>query len=129
MQRAGVTVRAVPMTASSKTAAFAELRSLIYTGQLELPDYPPLLAELRRLRTRFTAGSASVVNPRVGGSHGDLAQALAMAVWDRGEGGVVYGESSMSDSGRFDPQSYALEDSERSGGYAGQYRDGPLDGW
>ena len=41
--------------------------------------HPDRLAELRRLRTKYTAGTASVVNPRVGGSHGDLAQALALA--------------------------------------------------
>jgi hypothetical protein len=83
LQRAGVRVEAIPMTAATKTGAFGELRSLIYTSELELPDHFGLLAELRRLRSRYTAGSASVVNPRVGGSHGDLAQALAIAVYDR----------------------------------------------
>jgi hypothetical protein len=88
LQRAGVSVEAIPMSASSKTGAYGELRSLIYTNELELPDHPELIAELRRLRSRFTAGSASVVNPRVGGSHGDLAQALAIAVYARAlEGG------------------------------------------
>jgi hypothetical protein len=38
-----------------------------------------LLEELRRLRTKYTAGSSSVVNP--GSSHGDLVQALAIAVY------------------------------------------------
>jgi hypothetical protein len=49
-------------------------------GGLELYRAPGLEAELRRLRSRYTAGQASVVNPRVGGSHGDIAQALALAV-------------------------------------------------
>jgi hypothetical protein len=40
-----------------------------------------LLEELRRLRTKYTAGSSSVANPRVGSSHGDLVQALAIAVY------------------------------------------------
>jgi hypothetical protein len=83
LARAGVSVEAIPMTATTKTGAYAELRSLIYTNELELPDHPDLILELRRLRSRYTAGSASVVNPRVGGSHGDLAQALAIAVYDR----------------------------------------------
>jgi hypothetical protein len=39
--------------------------------------------ELRRLRTRYLAGHAAVVNPRVGGSHGDMAQALALAVMEQ----------------------------------------------
>ena len=38
-----------------------------------------LIAEMRRLRTKFSAGSAAVVVPRVAGSHGDRCQALAMA--------------------------------------------------
>jgi hypothetical protein len=53
-------------------------------GSLELYGEPTLLAELRRLRTKYRAGHAAVVNPRVGGSHGDLAQALALAVWRYG---------------------------------------------
>ncbi len=97
LQRAGVRVEAIPMTATSKTAAYAELRSLIYTGELELPDHPDLIRELRRLRSRYTAGSASVVNPRVGGSHGDLAQALAIAVYDRAlAGGPPAGAATTS---------------------------------
>jgi hypothetical protein len=59
----------------------------LYSRELELYDEPALLAELRRLGTRLTAGSSSVVNPRVGGSHGDLAQALALAVYHYGPGG------------------------------------------
>jgi hypothetical protein len=47
-----------------------------------LYEQPSLTAELRRLRTRYAAGQAAVVNPRVGSSHGDQAQALALAVWE-----------------------------------------------
>jgi hypothetical protein len=70
------------MTAASKTAIFQELRGRIYDQSLPLPENPGLIAELMRLRTRFSAGSASIVNPRVGGSHGDMAQALAMAAYE-----------------------------------------------
>jgi hypothetical protein len=81
LRRAGLSVKTEPMTATTKTAAFGELRARLNTGTLELYEAPTLVAELRRLRTRYSAGSASVVNPRVGGSHGDMAQALALAVW------------------------------------------------
>jgi hypothetical protein len=83
LTREGLHVEAVPMSATSKTQAFAELRARLYNGTLELYENDDLLAELRRLRSKFTAGSASVVNPRVGGSHGDMAQALALACLDR----------------------------------------------
>ncbi len=80
LRRRGLQVRTVPMTAASKTAAFGELRARLNAGTLDLYQHPDLLAELGRLRTRYSAGAASVVNPRVGGSHGDLAQAASLAV-------------------------------------------------
>ncbi|MBA2361426.1 MAG: hypothetical protein H0V79_10945 [Actinobacteria bacterium] len=87
LRRRGLNVRTVPMTATSKTVAFSELRARLNAGSLELYDEATLLAELRRLRTRYSAGSAAVVNPRVGGSHGDCAQALALAVSHHGGAG------------------------------------------
>lgn len=81
LRELGLSVTAIPMTASSKTAAFQELRARLNMGELELYPDQQLLAELGRLRTKYAAGSSSVVNPRVGGSHGDLAQALAIAVF------------------------------------------------
>lgn len=94
LRRRGVSIRAEPMTAASKTNAFQALRAQLGLGGLELYDEPQLLAELRRLRTRYAAGRAAVENPRVGGSHGDMAQALALAVWEasrvgHGGGSVV----------------------------------------
>lgn len=83
LSRRGLNVRAIPMTATSKTAAYTELRARLYTHGLELYDHPELVQELRRLRTRYAAGHAAVVNPRVGGSHGDMAQALALAVMEQ----------------------------------------------
>ena len=76
----GLQVRVNTMTPSSKTEIFQTLRLRLYDGSLVLPDQPALIGELRRLRTKFTAGSAAVTNPRVGGGHGDMAQALALAV-------------------------------------------------
>jgi hypothetical protein len=78
----GLQVKVNTMTAQSKTAAFQQLRASLYDGSLRLPDHPPLINELRRLRTKFTAGSAAILNPRVGGSHGDMAQALALATFE-----------------------------------------------
>jgi hypothetical protein len=80
----GLQVRVKTMSAQSKTEIFQLLRLRLYDGSLLLPDHPGLTGELRRLRTRYAAGAASVVNPRVGGSHGDMAQALALAVGELG---------------------------------------------
>jgi phage terminase large subunit-like protein len=81
--RDGIHARQLAMSATTKTAIFAELRARLYSGELEVYDQPDLVAELRRLRTKFSAGQAAVINPRVGGSHGDMAQALAMAVYSQ----------------------------------------------
>ncbi|MFA9269964.1 MAG: hypothetical protein ACEQSX_04285 [Baekduiaceae bacterium] len=88
LRRRGVTVRQHTMTATTKTDIFSEMRARLYDRTLKAPDSPALRAELGRLQTRFSAGSAGVVNPRVGASHGDRAQALALAVFEfRREGG------------------------------------------
>jgi hypothetical protein len=57
-QRHRLAVAVRPMSAASKTA----MRARLYDGSLRLPDHLPLTAELRRLRTPYTAGSAPVVN-------------------------------------------------------------------
>lgn len=88
----GLSVRTVAMTAATKTDAFLELKARLYTGTLELYEETTLLGELRRLRTRYTAGQSSVVNPRVGGSHGDMAQALALAIAEHDRWGLGSGE-------------------------------------
>ena len=93
LRNAGLSVTAEAMTATTKTAAFSELRARLNAGTLDLYESPGLVPELRRLRTRYTAGSASVVNPRVGGSHGDMAQGLALAVWAHDRGGTSWGQA------------------------------------
>jgi hypothetical protein len=78
----GLSVREHTMTPASKTAIFGELRARLYDGSLEVYQHPSLIGELRRLRTKFTAGQAAVLNPRVGRSHGDQVQALALATYE-----------------------------------------------
>jgi len=102
----GIYVEPIPMTSTSKTLAFQELRERLNLGQLELYEHPALLAQLRRLKTRYRAGSASVVNPRVGGSHGDLAQALAIAVLACRSSG----HTALSASSGYDTHSAVIDD-------------------
>ncbi|MCL4290695.1 MAG: terminase family protein [Thermoleophilia bacterium] len=104
LRQRGVAVRVEPMTAQAKTQAYVELRARLNTSSLELYEESVLLGELRRLRSRYAAGRASVVSPRAGDSHGDIAQALALAVFehdrfgprliegDDGEGSFLAGE-------------------------------------
>jgi hypothetical protein len=67
-------------TPQSKTASYKALRARIATRRIELPAEPQLLVELGRVRTCYKAGSAAVTIPRTGDSHGDLGEAVALAV-------------------------------------------------
>jgi hypothetical protein len=87
LRRYGVSVSVRAMTAPTKDAAFGFLRSRLSEGSVELPEHPDLLRELRAIRTRYAAGRSSVVLPRIGGSHCDLAQALAIAVFEHDRSG------------------------------------------
>lgn len=80
LQRLGVNARAEAMTVPMKDTAFGFLRGRLNEGSLEMYEHPQLLRELRSVRTRYAAGHSSIVLPRIGGTHGDLAQSLAIAV-------------------------------------------------
>jgi hypothetical protein len=83
MEKRGIRVRIDAWTAASRTEILQALRARVYARTLELydPDGVPLLAELRRLRTRYRAGSSAVEIVRQGDSHGDVALAVAAASW------------------------------------------------
>jgi hypothetical protein len=105
LARLGVSCRSVPMTERSKTDVYRELRARLNSGELGLYPQPQLLAELRRVRSRFQANRASVFIPRVGGSHGDIAQALSLAVWQhrgsRSDRTAGAGMEVLSESGQW----------------------------
>jgi hypothetical protein len=61
-------------------------------------------------QTRYAAGVSTVVNPRVGGSHGDLAQALALACYELAR----FGRSSPEE-GRIDWDALPFAGSVRNG--------------
>lgn len=105
-KRVGVTTEA--MTSATKTDAFTALRARINLGAVELYNETQLVAELRRLRTKYAAGRSSVVNPRSGGSHGDLAQALALAVWEHDRHGMQLSGTSQPLPAAEDPLSPEL---------------------
>jgi hypothetical protein len=88
LSRRGVHAETLSLSAETKSLAFSELRSRIYSGSIELPDHAELLAELRALRAQFRAGRASVVTPRTARGHSDLSVALALGVWKHDRHGV-----------------------------------------
>ena len=57
LARLDVEVTPFALSQESKAAIFRELRERLYGGGLELFEHRPLLAELRRLGLRYTAGA------------------------------------------------------------------------
>ncbi len=81
LQKRGVLgVKIEPWSPTSKSEAFQAVRARIATHRIELPSDEHLLTELRRVRTRYRAGSSSIEIPRAGDSHGDVVMALAAGV-------------------------------------------------
>lgn len=99
------------MTAPTKDAAFGFLRGRLNDGSIELPEHAQLLRELRAVRTRYAAGRSSVVLPRIGGSHCDLAQALAIGVFEHDRTGMGSGDASIDGQGIIDRHSLLGVDS------------------
>lgn len=88
--RLGVAVRVVNLTGPIQTAAFTSTRTRLMDGSLRLWRHEPLVEELRRVRAKSTE---AIHLPRFGGSHCDIASALALAVWElRGVTGAPLGK-------------------------------------
>jgi terminase large subunit-like protein len=127
LHRLGVSCRTEAMTERSKTDVFRELRARLNAGELSLYPQPQLLVELRRVRSRFQANKASVFIPRVGGSHGDIAQALALAAWEH-RGSRSDRSSGAGVEVMVDGQWIASSRRERSGRHSrAGYEEGVLD--
>jgi hypothetical protein len=77
----GVRCETVATGAGVKGAMYRELAARVRLGQIEIPDHPLLLGEMRRLRVDYRGSAPSVTNPRGDGGHGDVASALGMAVY------------------------------------------------
>ncbi len=134
----GVNVELTSTGAGTKGMMYRELASRVRLGQIEYPDHPLLIPELRRLRVSYRGVSPSVENPRVGDSHGDVAAALAMAVfhvaaetggWPASGSytppprGTVAGDVAAERGELFDAGG------EDDGGVFGGYYDSPIDNW
>ena len=95
----GVSAQSIAMTAPTKDAAFGFLRGRLNDGSIEMYEHPQLLRELRAVRTRYAAGRSSVVLPRIGGSHCDLGQSLAIACLEHDRHGGIGSNSEPSING------------------------------
>jgi hypothetical protein len=85
LRRHGLSAREITMTGSSKPRVYSALKSKLYAGELELYRHQPLLNELGRIEAHYVFGAVSIRIPRLGSSHGDLAQAVSLAVSQKGE--------------------------------------------
>lgn len=85
----GAHCHTVAMGGGGKSDIYRELARRVRGGLIAFPEDPVLLAELRRLRIRYGGQRPSIENPRAGGGHGDVAQALAQAVGAFAEGEPV----------------------------------------
>ena len=103
--------RAIPLRCrrdSLLTSSTACLRALVYSGRIELPDDPVLIAEAGRLRESNRGGSPRVETPRAGDSHCDLVVAVAAGVLEHEKHGAPPGREhcrpSMSAASRACPR-------------------------
>ena len=76
--REGRHVKIVGLTGPLQTSMFVETRARLMDGSLRLWKFQPLIEELRRVRAGKT--TESIVLPRFGDSHCDVASALALGV-------------------------------------------------
>ncbi len=79
----GVSAVVRGMTREVKLAAFRELRDRLYDGSLVLPRHDSLVDELARVQLKIEQGGAKIILPRSSRGHCDMAQALALAVYER----------------------------------------------
>jgi hypothetical protein len=99
LEDAGVRVRAVQFTASTKRDLIEDLITAVEAGELTLPDTDPLVHELEVFEHETTeAGNVRYGAPS--GFHDDCVDALALAVKGHrraGAGGVTLSGHSMND--------------------------------
>ena len=65
----------------NKSELYLALISAINSGQIELPDNPQLISELRRLERRRGRQGKDIIDHPAYGGHDDLANAIAGACW------------------------------------------------
>jgi hypothetical protein len=97
LQRLGARVEIEAMGVGRKGDVFKELARRVRSATVSFPDHPILIGELRRLRVRYGGQHVQIENPRSGGGHGDVANALALAVARADSaGGALAGAMSRS---------------------------------
>jgi hypothetical protein len=75
----GLAVSVYAMDRDRKHKAFVALRTMLYSGQLVLPDHPTLLDEMMRVKVKIEQAGAKIILPRSSSGHCDQIQALALA--------------------------------------------------
>ncbi len=78
-----VSLLPAPEGLDGKARTYLHLRSLIHAGQLQLPNHPRLIAQLKSIVAKpLPGGGLQITAPRkASGGHGDLVSALVLACW------------------------------------------------
>lgn len=103
------------LSAVSTSDAMVALRARIREGHVKAPEHERLRSQLARTKQKRTIGDkVTVLLPEdLDGSHGDLAAALAQAVWGLGRwGGAEVAPEKTT--GRLDPEELAMIEEEEA---------------
>lgn len=84
LEASGMWLIDAPAGQQGRAEAFQVARQLLAQGRVRLPDHDRLLRQLREVTSRpLAGGGVSIDLPRwPDGSHGDLAAALVLALWE-----------------------------------------------
>lgn len=105
----------VVLSAVSTSDAMVALRARIREGHVKAPEHERLRSQLARAKQKRTVGDkVTVILPEdLDGSHGDLAAALAQAVWGLGRWGGAEVAPEQT-TGGLDPEELAMIEEEEA---------------
>ena len=92
LRRFGAFAQTIATGAGVKGTLYRELAEKVKLGEIQYPDHPLLIGELRRLKASYQGRFMTVENPRREGGHGDVAASLAMAVYRMRQEGATGGQ-------------------------------------
>lgn len=99
LQGTGISLAAAPAGQTGKVATYAAVRSMLHEGRIRIPaGHHRLIAQIRDTVSRPVSGGAiSIMQPRRGAAHGDVASAFVLAMYQaHGKGRMSWAEALAS---------------------------------